>query len=259
MLKKIAIFSLIVLMIALVGCAPKGPTTNFKAQYYPQCFDPIDRLCKDQDNTEKLKSAGTGALLGGLTGAAIGAATTGKWQGALAGAAIGAAAGGVAGYAYQHIKEIKDQNERLEAYKAQFGKEAEDLDLRKASTLSAYKCYQEQIKLVKQGLKNKTMSKKEAEARLAEISAGLEELKKFWDDRSNQFAAQQQEADKLIAEEEAQAKTAAAKKKLAQVKKQRNANMKAISQGNDEVSKTRENVMAILSEARETAAGAADV
>lgn len=257
MLKKTSFLALIMLSLVLVGCAPKGPTTNFKAQYYPECFDPIDRLCKDQDNTAKMKSAGAGALLGGLTGAVIGAATTGKWQGALAGAAIGAAAGGVAGYAYQHIKEIKDQNERLEAYKAQFGKEAEDLNLQKASVLSAYKCYQEQIKRLKEGMKNGSIKKDEAKARIAEISKGLEELKKFWDDRSTQFAAQQQEADNIMIEEEKKATTAAAKKRLAQVKKQRLAAQKTREAGDKEVSNESEKASIAIATLTESITGTA--
>ena len=258
MLKKFLLIPLIVLTIAMAGCAPKGPTTTFKGQYYPQCFDPITRLCQDQDNTERAKSAGKGAAMGALTGALIGAAT-GGWREALIGAAVGAAAGGIAGYAYQHIKEIKDQDQRLEAYKAQFGKEAQDLDLQKASTLSAYKCYEEQLRLVKQAVRNKTMSKKEAQARIAEISAGLEELKKFWDDRSSQFAAQQQEADKLIAEEAVKAKTEAAKSKVGQMNVQHYNNKRAVSQNNMEVGNAREQALALLNDARESAAGAADV
>ena len=225
--RKFIALPLMMLMLSLGACAPKGPTTNFRGQYYPQCFDPITRLCQDQDNTKKAKSAGAGALFGALSGALIGAATTGKWQGAIAGAAIGAAAGGVAGYAYEHIQEIKDQERRLEAYRAQFGKEAQDLDLQKASTLSAYKCYQEQMQVLREGIKSGRIKKQEAQARAAEIRAGLEELKKFWEERTNQFDANQNEVDKILASEASRANSNSAKNKYKQMNKQVAANKNA--------------------------------
>ena len=218
--RKLVALPLMFLTLSLGACAPKGPTTNFRGQYYPQCFDPITRLCQDQDNTEKAKSAGKGALLGALTGALIGAAATGKWQGAVAGAAAGAAVGGVAGYAYQHIQQIKDQEERLEAYRTQFGKEAQDLDLQKASTLSAYKCYQEQMQILREGIRSGRIGKSEAKARAAEIRAGLEELKKFWEERTNQFDANQGEVDRILASEATRANSRAAQNKFSQMHKQ---------------------------------------
>ena len=225
--RKLVALLLIVLTMSLGACAPKGPTTNFRGQYYPQCFDPITRLCQDQDNSAKAKSAGAGALLGALAGAVVGAASTGKWQGAVAGAAIGAAAGGVAGYVYQHIQQIKDQERRLEAYREQFGKEAQDLDLQKASTLSAYKCYQEQMQILKENVKEGKISKTEAKARAAEIRAGLEELKKFWEERTAQFDANQSEVDRILANEGSRPGNKAAQTKYVQMHRQAAANRQA--------------------------------
>ena len=218
--RKIIVFPLIVLMLSLGACAPKGPTTNFKGHYYPECFDPITRLCQDLDNSQKVKGAGVGALLGAFTGALIGIAATGKAEGAVAGAAAGAVAGGLAGYAYQHIQQIKDQERRLDAYRTQFGKEAANLDLQKASTLSAYKCYQEQMQKLKEGIQNGSIKKDEAKARAAEIRAGLEELKKFWEERTNQFDANQNEVDQILVAEAKRAQTRSAQSKHVQVSKQ---------------------------------------
>ena len=53
----------VALTFSLVGCGPKQTAPVFQAQYYPECYDPIAKLCKDQDNTQEVKGAALATVL----------------------------------------------------------------------------------------------------------------------------------------------------------------------------------------------------
>ena len=72
-------------LLSLTSCAAKQAVPEFNAQYYPQCYDPIARLCKDQDNSQEIKETALGALGGAAAGAILGGLASGDWKGAAIG------------------------------------------------------------------------------------------------------------------------------------------------------------------------------
>ena len=232
---KKALAVALMMLFALSACGPKGPGSNFKPQYYPECFDPIERLCKDKDGTEKAKSAGKGAALGALGGALIGLLTTGKAEGALVGAAAGAAAGGLTGLIYQSYKDMKDQRQRLEAFQQALGEEGRNLDLQHASVLKSFRCYQAQIDIVKKRYKSGKMSKEDAKARMDEIHKGIDILKQYWEERSSEFESRASQADKFIDEQDRLATRSDEKARVSRARQTARANTLRRQKQNDEV------------------------
>ena len=73
------------------GCTSRYGEQRTRVNYYPQCYEPVNQLRKDENSTGK--STAAGAAGGALLGALIGGLATGKVEGALAGAVAGGAAG----------------------------------------------------------------------------------------------------------------------------------------------------------------------
>ncbi len=199
------------MVFSLTGClGSKGPKPEaYQSQYYPECYDPIAKLCKDKDGTRMLKSAGKGALGGAVAGAAAGALIKGDWKGALVGAVVGAAAGAAIGATYQHLMDIKDQKQRLAQYQKELGESSQGWDLKRASVEKAYKCYREQIKHLTGLAKKKQIGKDEFLARMDDIKAGLDNIDKYWGDTQAEMDTTLADGDKFL---EQQAKEEAAKR-----------------------------------------------
>lgn len=174
--------------------------TEFDAKYYPQCYDPISKLCKDNDYGKEVNNAVVGAISGALIGALIGAAT-GKSENIAAGAAIGAGVGLVGGFVKARIEKIQDQDERLNELHAMLGEESETLDLEKSSVQAALKCYSKEIDRIKAAVKKKKMTKQEATDRMNEIKIGLANLKEFWKEKSAVIDSHVKDYDAFIAAE----------------------------------------------------------
>ena len=223
------------LVFSLAGCGPKGPGSNFHPQYYPECYDPIARLCQDRDKTERAKATGFGALTGAVGGALIGLLATGDARGAAAGAVAGAVAGGITGYIYQSVREIKDQERRLQEFQRVLGEEGRNLDLQHASVLKSFRCYQEQINIVKARYKSGSMSREEARARFDEIHKGLDILKAYWDERGQEFDANAAQADNFIQEQDRLAQRSAERARVARAREMARANQAKKIRMNDEV------------------------
>lgn len=66
-MKKLGVIVCAVLATSLIGCS-SNKLAQFDGHYYPQCYDPIAKLCLDQDNAVE----GTGALADSLTNDVIG-------------------------------------------------------------------------------------------------------------------------------------------------------------------------------------------
>lgn len=218
---KLALALALVAALMLPACATKPAGPDFQITYYPECYDPIDQMCKAQDNTGKAKGAAVGALFGAITGAALGAAATGDAKGAIIGGIAGAAVGGAAGYGIAHLNQIKDQKERLEALQAQLGQQANEMDLQQASVEKAYRCYRDRIAELKKGIKSGKISKKEAMARADEIRAGMSSLRKFWEGRDAAMQASLNEYDTFLANQEKEARDKANKRRIAESRKAR--------------------------------------
>ena len=216
------------LAISLVGCGGKK-TPVFEPQYYPDCYDPIEKLCKDEDNSKEVKSSVMGAIIGGIGGAVVGGLATGKWQGAAVGAAAGAGAGALTGFFHAKLSKIKDQNERLAAFKQELGSIADSMDLKAASVESAFRCYEEQITLAEEAYKNGQYSKEEFLARMDEIRAGVENVNQYWADESAKFDENMADGDAFIQEEEKKAAELKAKEKALAEQARKEAELKAIA------------------------------
>lgn len=208
----------------MAGCAGKQ-TPTFTAKYYPQCYDPIDKLCKDQSNSREIGGAAAGAAIGALAGAGIGFLTTGKWQGAVAGAVAGGVAGGVAGFWKARLDKIQDQNERLAEYQRALGEQSAGWDLERATVEKSYQCYLEQIDLLKQAYKAKQITREAFLERANEIKAGVNYINTYWADAQSRMDETLVSGEKYLAEQDALvAQASAAEKKRTQVQRRKSAN-----------------------------------
>lgn len=210
----------VMLVFSLAGCGSKQTVPEFNAQYYPQCYDPIAKLCKDQDNSSEIKGAATGAAIGALGGALAGGLASGSWKGAAVGAAAGAVAGGMTGFFTARLAKISDRNERLKEYQKSFGEISKNWDLERASVEKAYKCYREQIAALTKAAKAKKISKEDFLARMNEIKAGVENINKYWADAQHRMDESLADGEAFIAKQEAEDAAKLAKAKLPQAKKE---------------------------------------
>ncbi len=204
---------MIVIMIAfsILACAGRS-TPTFNTKYYPDCYDPIDKLCKDESYQQEIKETVGGAVIGALGGALVGLlATGGDWRGAAAGAVGGAVAGGAAGFFHARYQKIQDQNARLEAYQKDLGQQADRWGLERASVEKSYQCYRNQMRVLTTSWKNKQISKQAFLDRAAEIKAGVEHINTFWADAENRMNTTMVDGEKFIADEEKAAKDQAIK------------------------------------------------
>ncbi len=206
-----------ILVFSLVGCGSTQKAPEFNPEYYPQCYDPIAKLCKDQDNSDEIKGAATGALLGAASGAVIGGIATGNWRGAAVGAAGGAVAGGAAGFFIVRLDKIQNRDQRLAEYQKLLGEQSANWDLERASVEKAYKCYAEQINLLKQAYKDKKISKEDLLVRMNEIKAGLQNINTYWAQSQTRMDERLADADAFLAKQEQEdMKLKAAEQKKAQ-------------------------------------------
>lgn len=217
---KTARFCLMVFIsLSLTACAARGPGSNFKAQYYPECYDPVEQMCKDASGASEAKGAAWGAAGGALLGALLGAAS-GDARNIAKGAVAGAVAGGVVGATTAHLSKISDQNKRLAALQQELGSQGSDLDLKRASAEVAYKCYRKQINLLKRQIHDKVITKREAEDRRAEIKAGLDVLKQYWAERASEYDSSLAEYDSFMAAEAKKAATPEQKQRVVSANRQ---------------------------------------
>lgn len=209
----------VMLVFSLAGCGSKQTAPEFNAQYYPECYDPIAKLCKDQDNSSEIKGAATGAAIGALGGALAGGLSSGSWKGAAVGAAAGAVAGGMTGFFTARLSKISDRNERLKAYQKDLGDISKNWDLEAASVEKAYKCYTNQAVLLREQYKAKKISKEDFLARMNEIKAGMENIDKYWADAQHRMDANIADGEGFIAEQETKEVAKLAKAQQVQYKK----------------------------------------
>lgn len=247
MKRKVLLLSAMTLAMGMFGCSTSN-VPQIEAKYYPQCYDPIAKLCKDQDNSAEVKSAVVGGLIGAASGALIGGLTSKDKKGALIGAAAGAVAGAAAGFFKARLEKIQDREQRLAEYQTILGEVSAHWDLEKASVETALNCYDEQVNILQNLIKEKKISKEEFLDRMNEIKQGLENIETYWADASTKVDTQMADGEKFLEEEEAriQAEEQAKKLKAEQAKKDREtvkkkkvqhkAQMQSIKNGNEKIS-----------------------
>lgn len=194
------LFLAVALIFGAAGCAKNKPT--FNAKYYPECYDPIEKLCKDQSYNEEVKGAATGALLGALGGAIVGGITSGSWRGAAIGAAAGGVAGAVTGFFAAHLNKIENQNKRLEEYQRLLGEKSDGWDIERATVERSLQCYVRQAELLKNQYKAGQISKAAMLERLREIQAGIQYVNTYWASAESRIDDTLADGDKFLAEED---------------------------------------------------------
>ncbi len=232
-------FMALMLAFSIGGCATKT-TPTFDAKYYPECYDPIDKLCKDQSNKEEVKGAVAGGLIGALGGAIVGGLATGKVEGALIGAGVGAAAGALSGFFAARLNKIQDQNQRLAEYQNVLGEQSKGWDLERASVEKAYKCYGEQIDVLTRAMKAKKITREEFRARMDEIFNGIKYINTYWADSQTRMDEKLADGDAWLKNEDevaAKAKQRALQRKVQNQKNETNKLRAANSKANDATNK----------------------
>lgn len=247
--KMVVYFILTLFVISAAGCASRQ-VPEFHARYYPQCYDPIDKLCKDQSHAEEAKGALTGGLIGALGGAIVGGLTSGKVEGALIGAAAGAATGALTGFFSARLSKINDQNKRLEEYQNVLGEQSRGWDLERASVERAYACYGEQIDLLKTAMASKRITREEFLARMAEIKSGINNINTYWANAQTRMDEALADGDDWLAKEDAAAARAKKQQQMSsRINKQRQNTKKARQNNtvaNNRVNKQKEATMVAL-------------
>ena len=110
-----------------------------------------------------------GAAIGALGGALMGGLISGSWQGAAVGAAVGAAAGAAAGY-YEHVQQQnKDQAVLYNTVLSDLEKENAQIDKAQLAFNQLVACRNNESNKVRTSLKAGTLSRPEAEARMATL------------------------------------------------------------------------------------------
>ncbi|UXY50396.1 type VI secretion system-associated lipoprotein TagQ [Pseudomonas tohonis] len=166
--------------VLLTGCAGMGSPSSkvaasTKAEYYPQCYQPVSQLrASDQAMTQ---SVATGAIAGGVLGAIAGGLSSDDHAGrnALIGAAGGALVGGAAGYYTARQQQIADDNARIASYASDIDRSSGEIDRSIKYASAAQNCYQREFANLQASRKAKTVSETEGRLRLAEIVSGLNE------------------------------------------------------------------------------------
>lgn len=204
MCKFNAIVSILLsIIIFMPGCAIKK-TPQFNPQYYPSCYDPIQKLCNEQNNSRELKEGTIGALLGAVGGAAVGLLTSGSAKGALIGAGAGAAAGGMGGFFHARLSKISDQKERLASYQHELGNVSRSWDIERASVEKSYRCYNSQINILTKQLKNKKISKQDFLNRMNEIKNGIDIINSYWAESKNKMDSALADGESILQKAESE-------------------------------------------------------
>ena len=166
------------LILGLVGCAPTAKKAEFHANYYPECYDPITKLCKEEDHAQEIKTATKTALVPGFASFLITLALTRDIKTA---AQVGLPTfflSASAGYFTEHLKKVKD-NERMAEYQKLLGQNSKGWDQTRITLEQSYQCYKKQINLLTQQMKAKKIDKVEFLARMDEIEHGITEIKTY--------------------------------------------------------------------------------
>ncbi|MCL2459069.1 MAG: hypothetical protein FWF31_09570 [Desulfobulbus sp.] len=179
--------------LLLSGCAGVGPTTG---HYYPECNTYCANVSAQANNTQLIKSVGAGAAVGALGGAAVGYLAGRNTTSTLVGAGVGAVVGGTAGYAYfqNKLKEYQDPRQRYQSYMNDAATQKQATLALQRDVIAARNCYDQKWKEVIAQFDSGAITKDEAEKRLKEIHAGLEQVKTIIAETRSSISTQREQA-----------------------------------------------------------------
>lgn len=193
---------LALLSFMATGCTSKYGPQLTTANYYPQCYQPIAELRKDENSAAT--ATATGAVGGALLGALIGGLVTGKAQGAAIGAVAGGAGGAVAGHAYGKNQQGKRDQQKLASYLQQLDGESANMDRATAAAKVAVRCYDSQFTKAAADLKSGRITKQDFTNRYGEIRSGLEETSRILRNTGSSMAQKDIEYQRVLKEEDPQ-------------------------------------------------------
>lgn len=175
MKKSLVLLLLSLLLVSLsTGCASKYGPQQTQVNYYPACYDPIQKLRNSEHDVAKGTAAGGAA--GALIGAGLGfLASGGDAKAAIGGAVVGLGVGGVVGNQIASRRKIEDENARMAGYLSDLKGNISNLDIQTASAKAALQCYDRQFSILLAGIKSKKVSRAEAQRMFAEIQSGTQE------------------------------------------------------------------------------------
>lgn len=194
----LAAFALLCFMAT--GCTSKYGPQLTTVNYYPQCYQPISELRKDENSAGN--SAAVGAGVGVLLGALIGGLATGKAEGALVGAAAGGATGAVAGHAYGKNQQEKNDQQKVNAYLEQLDGESSSMDRATAAAKVSTQCYDSQFKQAAADFKSGQLTRQDFSDRYAEIRTGLEETSRILRLTANKMAEKDDQYQQVLTAEQ---------------------------------------------------------
>ena len=175
--RAITLFMICLLALPL-GCSKKAPDGPVKAQYYPDCHEPLAYLRDRHAGTAKRVATGaaTGGVISGVA-SVIASAIIGRVSGVgvLAGVAAGAAVGGIASGVGTADELNKEDNRRMSKYLEEIDGDIDGLDLKTASAIVSRQCYNRAFATLKTDVRDGRISVAAARARFTEIVAGEDE------------------------------------------------------------------------------------
>jgi len=143
-----------------------------------------------------IKSVGAGAAIGALGGAVAGYAAGRNTTSTLVGAGLGAVIGGTAGYVYfqDKLKEYQDPRQRYQSYLNDAATQKQATLALQRDVITARNCYDQKWKEVIAQFDSGAITKDEAEKRLKEIHAGLEQVKAIIAETRSSINTQREQA-----------------------------------------------------------------
>lgn len=203
MRKSLCLLVSAVLAVSLSsGCASKYGTRKTEVNYYPACYDPIQKLRAEEKNVTDSTVGGSAA--GALGGALLGILVTGKAEGALIGAVAGAAGGAVVGNQLAKNRQIASQNQRMAAYLNDLDGSIANLNIVSASARTSLQCYDRQFKLLVTAIRRKRVTHDEARRMFAEIRSGTEEASALLGELESEALDMERQYREALASEERQ-------------------------------------------------------
>ena len=174
----VAILMLCLASVGLSGCASTYGKQTTKVELYPDCYEPIKTLRKEENRP--VNSAVTGAAAAGFFTLATCAIINRDVSASCVGqAAVSAAAGATAGYFLGVQQKSRDENSRMAYYLQDIEGDISGLNIATASARMSIQCYQKKFDASLAQYKKKSISREQLEASYKEIKSGLDESQRI--------------------------------------------------------------------------------
>ena len=167
----------ILLMVSmLLGCSSKHNPSSTNGHYYGVCYRHIKML---KDNEKNITTGTTtGALLGILTGTLMGM-SSGNVRGAVVGGIVGGATGALAGNLHARQEKQKAENKYMFQYMEDLEGDIKNLNIITVAATRSLECYDAQFEFLLDDIRNRMITRYDAENRFEEIIQGRDEAIKL--------------------------------------------------------------------------------